>query len=185
MATVFCRIAGAGFRFENCVEVKEYMDRGDHPAVRLEREPTNTFDKNAVRIVATIDGRDLHLGYIPRENSARASIALDEKRIKSVSIVRLGYKAGGSRSAYGQVKIEVDHPTETSAPGYYIPPTKRLGVSDETIAEEEGATLKNPDGVRTDDPFPSDPEAADFKVDPSAAPNSPPSDPPKPKKRKR
>ncbi len=37
--------------------------------VRLEREADNRFDPNAVQVIATCDGEDYLLGYIPRTDN--------------------------------------------------------------------------------------------------------------------
>jgi hypothetical protein len=36
-------------------------------SLRLEREPTNTYDANAVKVIGTSDGGEHFLGYLPRE----------------------------------------------------------------------------------------------------------------------
>jgi hypothetical protein len=160
MATVFSRIAGAGFRFDAVARAKDYSKKGGQLKASLEADLKNDFDPNAVKVLCEVEGEILHLGYVPREHSAKARRALAEGRIISVEIVRIGYKGGGSRAAWGQMKIEVKPPAPgTEAPSYFVPNTygNSTPPADSTIAAEEGATIKNPAGAMTDDPPPTEP----------------------------
>jgi hypothetical protein len=158
MPTVFTRIAGAGFKFDECVAVKEAIDKGVNVAVRLEPEEGNQFDSNAVRIMCRIGsgGMDLQIGYLPREESPRAKIAIAENRIIAVSIVRIGFKGGGSRHAWGQIKVEVK---PSATPNYFVPKTSgpKTRPHFEDPANTDADLSPNPDGVRTDDPPPTTP----------------------------
>lgn len=45
--------------------------------VRLEREPDNRFDANAIQVIFNLDGEDYLLGYIPRNENGKMAVLMD------------------------------------------------------------------------------------------------------------
>jgi hypothetical protein len=64
-------IIGTKFRGPNAVAMVGAMPRGLR--VRLEREPDNEFDGNAIAVYYGVQ----HLGYVPRGHAAELARALD------------------------------------------------------------------------------------------------------------
>lgn len=55
-------VAGLKYRLDTVLDVIEEMDGGRQIKLRLEREPDNQFDSNAIKVVAR---PDRHIGYLP------------------------------------------------------------------------------------------------------------------------
>ena len=45
--------------------------------VRLEREPDNHYDSNAIQVIFNKDGEDYLLGYIPRSENIQMAVLMD------------------------------------------------------------------------------------------------------------
>lgn len=72
-----------GFRFRGCSP--KDMDEG---VFRFDYEPTNKFDKNAVKVMKLIDNDKLiHIGYLSR-NTALDYANFNPQKLRSVSVVR-------------------------------------------------------------------------------------------------
>lgn len=50
--------------------------RAGHP-LRLEREPTNTYDARAVKVLALLSGDWLHIGYVRAAENAKLAESMD------------------------------------------------------------------------------------------------------------
>jgi hypothetical protein len=95
--TFTVKVAGCNFRLENVAKVINEIDVGNPVVVKLEREPDNQFDPNAVRVVAvTMDGDRLHVGFIPRAEAMKAGEALAQNRIEKIVIekAKIHHKPG-------------------------------------------------------------------------------------------
>ena len=83
----------AGVTFGNRQTALKKLDRLEASSVNisLEREAGNTFDKNAVKVNISVgNGKDYHLGYIPKDLAALIAPLLDKgisliARFKSVT----------------------------------------------------------------------------------------------------
>ena len=56
------QVAGLKYRLPTVLDVLDALDSGWSVDLALEREPTNPFDPNAIRVVAS---PDRHIGYLP------------------------------------------------------------------------------------------------------------------------
>lgn len=76
--------------------------------VRLEREADNRFDPNAVQVIATCDGEDFLLGYIPRcENGKLASfLEMGWGDIFECRISKLNPEAYSEQQVHLTIKIK-------------------------------------------------------------------------------
>jgi len=60
-------VAGVTFRKDDALR----FARGSNQELRLEREPNNTHDKNAIKVIGRSSGRDYFIGYVPKEIAAQ------------------------------------------------------------------------------------------------------------------
>lgn len=67
-----CNLAGR--KYHDADMVWEYLRVGDK--LRLEYEPNNGFDSNAVQVIYNYEGEDYLLGYLPRNNNETISAFL-------------------------------------------------------------------------------------------------------------
>lgn len=68
-----CHLAGR--KFHDCDLVWSDLRIGQ--TLRLEREPQNPYDANAIQVIFNKDGEDYLLGYIPRSDNSQLVALLD------------------------------------------------------------------------------------------------------------
>ena len=68
-----CHLAGRKYHDADLV----WNDLKVGQSVRLEREPNNPYDANAIQVIFNKDGEDYLLGYIPRTENTRLVAFLD------------------------------------------------------------------------------------------------------------
>lgn len=102
MAEIQTVIVGTKFRGEKAIETIAQMRPGD--AVRLQREPENKFDLNAV--ACHFLGR--HLGYIPKQANPWIAAAIDAG-VEVVCTVEQGPVVRGNR-VDAEPKLRVEWP---------------------------------------------------------------------------
>lgn len=79
---ILTNLTGVSFRPSEAKEVVKQLSIGD--SLRLERDPNNKFDSNAVMVMAEVgaaDQGDVHLefiGFIPAADNAEIAEHLDE-----------------------------------------------------------------------------------------------------------
>ena len=88
------------FRFAERREACERLEEGD--SVKLEREPDNTHDSNAILVLAEDDSE---LGYVPRELAFRIASFLDGGSQADVKVRRLWETPNGQFVPIVRVKI--------------------------------------------------------------------------------
>ena len=76
---IFAPLVGMNYR----VGIQLQSELAEHTplAIRLEREPGNTHDPNAVKVILTEIRPDMHIGYIARDVAARLAPLVDSGRI--------------------------------------------------------------------------------------------------------
>jgi hypothetical protein len=78
---IFAPLVGMNYRVG--VQLQEEFARHVPFAVRLEREPENKFDVNALKVVIDKEVRPgMHIGYISRDLAARLAVLMDEGMIE-------------------------------------------------------------------------------------------------------
>ena len=73
----------SGFRHHAGMNIREDLHPGD--IVSLDKEPTNEYDPNAIKVLR----QNVHIGYIDRVITGDFHLWMDEGRIKSVQIERI------------------------------------------------------------------------------------------------
>lgn len=61
----------------NVYDVQKWLVLRGKCAARLEREPDNEYDPNAVKVMAVHPNGDIELGHLPRDVAARVAPELD------------------------------------------------------------------------------------------------------------
>jgi single-stranded-DNA-specific exonuclease len=84
--------------------------KGNEP-VRIEPEPTNKFDPNALAVKIAMPDGIKHAGYIPREMASQIAPVLDgESLMVSIKEITGGFELGnGELAAYG-LRLRVELP---------------------------------------------------------------------------
>lgn len=73
-------IVGTKFRGNNAMETLKGLRKGDR--LRLQREPSNQFDPNAIAVLA--DGE--HLGYVPKTDNVKLIEAFKGERPRDLIV---------------------------------------------------------------------------------------------------
>lgn len=78
---------------------------------RLEPEPTNPYDSNAIAVKVAHDGEVWHIGFIPKEIAAKIAPYLDgEALMCSIAEITGGFEIGeGDYAALG-VRLRIELP---------------------------------------------------------------------------
>lgn len=82
---VFSTLMGVSFRPAEAREIVRGLLKTDAEYLRLEREPTNEYDPNAVKVILY----DTHIGYCARANNFEISQALDVGIVPGIILVEL------------------------------------------------------------------------------------------------
>lgn len=91
------KVVGARHRPEFALKLAMELDPTFE--VFLEREPTNSYDSNAIKVIVIYADSDHHIGYIPKTDNAELAAALDEGR--SFTVV------AGGHAAYYEPLLEI------------------------------------------------------------------------------
>lgn len=105
-AVVYTRVAGVTFEGRQIIISK----LTGYEACRLEPEPENQYDPNALAVKVSMGGVVYHIGYVPKELAAQIAPHLDgENLLISIEQITGGFAlVGGDVAAYGvQLRIEV------------------------------------------------------------------------------
>lgn len=66
-----------GNNFRSAAERERFKLLGLGDKLTLKRDPNNEYDRNAIRVIQTIDDEEYFLGFIDRENAANLAPILD------------------------------------------------------------------------------------------------------------
>lgn len=103
----------AGVTYENRQEIIARLITSD--PCRLEPEPENPYDANALAVKVSHDGAVYHVGYIPKDMAALIAPHLDGEALM-VKIVEItgGFEMfDGSQAAFG-LRLHVELPEDLS-----------------------------------------------------------------------
>lgn len=103
------RVAGA--TYENRQDIIARLNRTD--PCRLEPEPENPYDPNAIAVKVSHDGSIHHVGYIPKDMAALIAPHLDGEALM-VKIVEItgGFELqDGSQASFG-LRLHVELPED-------------------------------------------------------------------------
>lgn len=91
----------AGVQFYEAKNVLHDLKVGNR--LRLEEEPTNQYDPNAVQIIHVTDETETMLGYVPKKFSASVSAFLELSNAPVCSITAVDPKA----KTWEQIEVEI------------------------------------------------------------------------------
>jgi hypothetical protein len=90
---VSVKVAGCSFRSASVAKIVNEVDSGNPVTIKLQEDPENQYDPNAVKVIAvTMDGDEHHVGFIPREDAPKAKEAMQQKRVEKIVIEKCGAK---------------------------------------------------------------------------------------------
>lgn len=61
----FVDVAGVKYRRDDVLDFMEAIDNGLPGGVRLEHEPSNQYDPNAIKVIGFWTDQIRHIGYVP------------------------------------------------------------------------------------------------------------------------
>ncbi len=82
---IFAPLVGVTFRGAACKEIVKKLTPEDGNLLRLEADPTNEYDSNAVKVMYEPTGD--HIGFIAKENNQQIFAALEAGETLQVQIV--------------------------------------------------------------------------------------------------
>jgi hypothetical protein len=103
------QVAGILHRIEDCLAFVRHP--GEH-SLKFELEPTNAFDKNAIKIIGTAGAERFHLGYVP----AAIAFQLSNKGLQHQVQARLE-RGFASKDGYVDVIFQIIGPN-SAKPSY-------------------------------------------------------------------
>lgn len=119
---VHVRVAGCMFRKEGCAALKDAFEQNKPFVLRLVPEEKNPHDPNAVAVVVSIDGTgDLQVGYVPREDAARARRFIAENRIAGIDLVRVGCVPQKAAWCFVKIHVKMPEPVSTAPATVVVP----------------------------------------------------------------
>lgn len=68
------KVAGTTFRQEAVEKIANELSNGKQPYVKLEKEPTNQYDPNAIKVIADNE----FIGYVPKSEAEKVHAILDD-----------------------------------------------------------------------------------------------------------
>lgn len=80
-------------------EILEYMESisefedvecGDY--IIFEKDPNNEFDKNAIKVIINLDGKNYHIGHVPKKDNVKIGSLLDSESELDISANFVGGK---------------------------------------------------------------------------------------------
>jgi len=75
--------------------LERYLDGIEIP-VRLETEPENQYDPNAVKVLALVEGSEHHIGYIGKDISERVADIIASDQLNHVYMHSIGRAYNGN-----------------------------------------------------------------------------------------
>ena len=84
---IFCTLVGANFRGKPACDIIRSLELSDGSSLKLEAEPTNEYDANAVKVLYEADGDEEHLGYIAKVHNEPVARALEAGAEIEIEIV--------------------------------------------------------------------------------------------------
>lgn len=107
--TINTRIAGVMYEGRQAIIAQL---NGDEPC-RIEPEPQNPYDSNALRVMVSHEGNLSHIGYVPKDVAAIIAPYLDGENLM-VKIIELtgGFEMRDGDKANLGVRIRIDYQSE-------------------------------------------------------------------------
>lgn len=101
----------AGVTYEGRQTIIAQLSIGD--PCRLETEPNNPYDKNAIAVKVAHGGQVWHIGYLPKDLAAQVSPYLDgENLMCCIEELTGGFELrNGETAAYG-VRLQIELPPD-------------------------------------------------------------------------
>lgn len=101
----------AGVTYEHRQDIIALLSPSD--PCRLEPEPQNAYDPNALAVKVSYKGFAYHVGYVPKEMAALIAPHLDgENLMVQISEITGGFEmSDGSQASYG-LRLRVELPEE-------------------------------------------------------------------------
>ncbi|MED2184068.1 HIRAN domain-containing protein [Bacillus wiedmannii] len=73
-------------------EASEFEDVEFGDYISFVKDPDNEFDKNAIKIIVNLDGKEFHIGHVPKKHNIEIGKLLDSESITSISANFVGGK---------------------------------------------------------------------------------------------
>ncbi|WP_176522718.1 HIRAN domain-containing protein [Bacillus thuringiensis] len=73
-------------------EASEFEDVEFGDYISFVKDPTNEFDKNAIKVIVNLDDKDFHIGHVPKKQNVEINKLLDSESITSISANFVGGK---------------------------------------------------------------------------------------------
>lgn len=100
----------SGVTFEGRQALIAQIDLSD--PCRLEPEPDNAYDKNAIAVKVAHNGAVWHIGYIPKEIAAQIAPYLDgEALMCKLAEITGGFELNGGETAAFGVRLQIELPS--------------------------------------------------------------------------
>lgn len=94
MTTFSTILVGMHFRPAEARELVSAFEVGT--TLKIEREPENPYDQNAIKVMFDLDGRPVHVGYIAKEDAIYIAPHLDEGSVFETVVT--GFETRGRNS---------------------------------------------------------------------------------------
>ncbi|MFK4412904.1 hypothetical protein ABH961_001441 [Bacillus sp. RC251] len=73
-------------------EASEFEDVEFGDYISFIKDPDNEFDKNAIKVIVNLDGKEFHIGHVPKKQNVEIGKLLDSESITSISANFVGGK---------------------------------------------------------------------------------------------
>ncbi|PRT25101.1 hypothetical protein C6360_04915 [Bacillus wiedmannii] len=73
-------------------EASEFEDVEFGDYISFIKDPDNEFDKNAIKVIVNLDGKEFHIGHVPKKQNVEIDKLLDSESITSISANFVGGK---------------------------------------------------------------------------------------------
>ncbi|EDZ49214.1 MULTISPECIES: HIRAN domain-containing protein [Bacillus] len=77
---------------EMWIEASEFEDVEFGDYISFVKDPNNEFDKNAIKVIVNLDGKEFHIGHVPKKQNIEIGKLLDSESITSISANFVGGK---------------------------------------------------------------------------------------------
>lgn len=85
-------------------EASEFEDVEFGNYISFVKDPDNEFDKNAIKVIVNLDGREFHVGYVPKEQNIEVGKLLDSDSIINILTDFVGGKTKSADYDYEKDK---------------------------------------------------------------------------------